>query len=483
MLNIEGGATRRVFEIFEELAAIPHGSGNVDRISDYLVNFANRQGLVCYQDALKNVIIIKEASEGYEREPALILQGHMDMVAVQTKECTVDMTKEGLKLATKGDYLYAEGTSLGADDGIAVAMALAILESKTIKHPRLEVVITVDEEVGMEGATFIDLSLLKGHRMLNFDSGEEGTFLVSCAGGLRAKCEYTVELSECQGTKFCMEIDGLLGGHSGEEIHRERGNANKLLGRILYELSLQVPIRLVFAEGGVADNAIPKTANAQIVVSKENQSQMLALFHNISETIKTELADRDQDVTFTLEPSEEETTHAISAADTYKVAAFLHALPNGVQGMSASIEGLVETSLNLGILRCSEGHMIAELSLRSSVESKKAALRQRVEAVVFLLGGEIHISGDYPGWQYREHSVLRQKMVDTYQKMYGEQPKIEAIHAGLECGIIAGKISDFDCVSFGPNMFDIHTTEERLSITSTKRVWEFLTTLLAAKDV
>lgn len=473
---------RKVFYYFEEICNIPHGSGNVEAISNYLKNFAEARGLEVIQDKVKNIIIMKEASAGYEEEPPVILQGHMDMVAVHKPELAIDMTKESLKLQADGDRVYAEGTSLGGDDGIAVAYALAILDDDSIKHPRLEVVITVDEETGMDGAREIDLSMLKGKRLLNLDSEEEGIFLTSCAGGARVDCRLAPEFTQQQGILYELKVCGLAGGHSGAEIHKERGNSNKLTGRLLWHLYLEeLEIGLVTMQGGLADNAIPRETGLELLVDPAQKENFEAEVRVFEAEVKAELATKDPNFRIEIREWGEATKEAVCGNELGVLAAFLNSLPDGVQAMSADIPQLVETSLNLGILKL-EKDLQAGFSVRSSIESSKQALIERLMAVVVLAGGEAEVRGEYPGWAYRVNSPLRSKMIALYEEMYGEKPKVEAIHAGLECGLLAGKIKDLDCVSFGPNMSNIHTTEEFLSIASTKRVWQYLVRLLEKKD-
>ena len=482
MRVLENLEPKKVFYYFEELCNIPHGSGNVEAISDYLKNFAQERKLEVIQDELKNIIIIKEAVAGYENEPPVIIQGHMDMVAVHKPELVIDMTKEPLKLKVDGDKVYAEGTSLGGDDGIAVAYALAILDDDTIKHPRLEVVITVDEETGMHGARGIDLSMLKGSRLLNIDSEEEGIFLTSCAGGARVECRLQPVFSQMQGNGYEILVGGLAGGHSGVEIHKERGNANKLAGRLLWKLCMQeIEVGLVSAQGGMADNAIPRETKLELMVETSQKENFEAVVKEFEAEVKAELASKDSDFYVSVTGEAEKEARAVCGNELNVVAAFLNGLPNGVQAMSADIPGLVETSLNLGILKCDESGLQADFSVRSCIESAKQALIEKLMSIVVLAGGEAEVSGDYPGWAYRVNSPLRDKMVALYQEMYQEEPKVEAIHAGLECGLLAGKIKDLDCVSFGPNMSNIHTTEESLSISSAERVWQYLLRLLEQK--
>ncbi|MCM1057142.1 MAG: aminoacyl-histidine dipeptidase [Firmicutes bacterium] len=504
---------KNVFRFFEEIAGIPHGSGNVGQISDYLADFARERNLFFIQDELKNVIIVKEATPGYEQEPGVILQGHMDMVAVKKPDCSIDMKKEGLQLAVDGDKIYAKGTSLGGDDGIAVAYSLALLDSDTISHPKLEVIITVDEEVGMDGARGIDLSMLTGSRMINLDSEEEGIFLTSCAGGARVKCRVPLEKSmkvtnlETPGgsreavsgggafaenaagsgeySAYEVTVGGLLGGHSGGEIHKERGNSNCLFGRLLGRLCEKMPVALVKVQGGLADNAIPRETRGTLAIREKDSEAFASVLDTVEKEIRAELSVKDPGVFIKAEKKGQCDLNRSAVEGTKRAADFLCGLPNGVQAMSADMPGLVETSLNLGILEYEEvvsGEFLAEFSVRSSIESAKNALIGKLRAVTKLAGGTVTVTGDYPGWRFRKDSPLREKMIRVYDKMYGKAPAVEAIHAGLECGILGSKIPDLDCVSIGPDMRDIHTTEETLSISSTGRVWEYLVRLLGTKD-
>lgn len=474
---------QKVFYYFEEICRIPHGSGNIEQISDYLKDFAEKRNLFCIQDEYKNIIIVKEASAGYEKEEPVMLQGHMDMVAVKKPDCALDLKKDGLQPALDGDKIYAKGTSLGGDDGIAVAYALALLDSDTIAHPRLEIVITVDEEVGMDGARGLDLSMLKSRRLLNLDSEEEGIFWASCAGGARVKCSLPLHKEQAAGTACRVTVKGLTGGHSGAEIHKGRGNSNGLMGRLLWELAELEGVALAELEGGLADNAIPRETTALFILKPDILEKFTKTVRNMEQNWKRELAVKDPGVCIDMAVEKDFVTSSAVTGETLKrAAAFMNSVPDGVQAMSADIEGLVETSLNLGILTMKE-ELYMEFSVRSSLESAKRNLIRRLEALAFLAGAAVEVSGDYPGWSYRKDSPLREKMVRVYERMYGKKPEIAAIHAGLECGIIAAKCKDLDCVSIGPDMSDIHTTEETLSISSTKRVWEFLLEVLKEKDL
>lgn len=473
---------KEVFRFFQEICRIPHGSGNVGQISDYLAAFARERGLEYVQDSVKNVIIVKEATPGYEAEEPVILQGHMDMVAVKKPGCKKDMAIEGLDLGIDGDWLYAEGTSLGGDDGIAVAYMLAILDSDQLKHPRIEAIITVDEETGMDGVRAIDLSVCRGKRMLNLDSEEEGIFLTSCAGGARIHGTLPVEYEKMEGCLYRINVEGLQGGHSGGEIHKERGNANCLAGRLLYECRQQADVRIVALRGGLADNAIPRETLVEVAVKEQETAAFERALSEYRENVKKELAVKDPGFDVVIQEKKMGCFEVLTEESSAKAAFLLFVLPNGVQAMSADIPGLVQTSLNLGILSLSEGAMHLDYSVRSSVGSEKVLLMNRVQAILASQGGSWEISGDYPAWEYKKDSVLRDKMVAVYQEMYQKMPQIEAIHAGLECGILSGKIQGLDCVSIGPDMRDIHTTEEMLSIPSVERMWKYVCAVLERKD-
>ncbi len=471
---------REVFHFFEEICRIPHGSGNLQKISDYLVSFAKDRNLEVTQDSELNVIIKAPGSAGYEDKEPVILQGHMDMVAVKEDGCDIDMMTEGLRTATDGEFVWAEGTSLGGDDGIAVAYCLALLDSKDIPHPPLEVVITTNEETGMFGAAAIDLSDLKGKKLINIDNEKEGQFIVSCAGGIRLYSQFPVKRESAVGSLLKVEISGLLGGHSGEMIKCGRGNANILLSRTLLEAMDRVDAKLVTIEGGVADNAIPSSATALVLVDEKDEDAFAESVNATLVDIKGELEVKDPGVNIEVsEVAEAAEQNAVTLEDTRRVLTAICSMPDGVQAMSASVEGLVETSLNLGIIKCDEEKITIDQSLRSSVGSSKKALIRKVTSITEVFGGNYTASGEYPGWKFRQDSDLREHMVSVYEKMYGKKPVIEAIHAGLECGILSEKIEGLDCISIGPDMQDIHSAKEKLSIASTRNVWEFLKAVLS----
>lgn len=474
MAILEHLEPKNVFHFFEELCAYPHGSGNTKQISDYLVRFAQERNLEHYQDELNNVIIIKEATPGYENAPAVILQGHMDMVCEQAPDCTKDMAVEGLDLAVEGDTVYAIGTTLGGDDCIAVAMALAVLDADDLSHPRVECVFTVDEETGMYGADGINVTPLRGRIMLNMDSEAEGVFTVSCAGGNLTCLNIPVEREAYNGTALTVAVRGLQGGHSGVEIDKGRGNAVMLLGRVLCAVEKRTDVRIISVAGGLKDNAIPVAAEAKLLVDDEAAAR--AVCAEMGAAFAAELCVTDPAVTVTVEGCE--AAPAMDLASTRRIICLLTCAPNGIQAMSADIAGLVQASLNLGILTTNETAVTANFCVRSSVESQKQMMVERLEVLARQLGGTVDVHGDYPGWAYRQESPLRDLMTEVFTEQYGHAPKIEAIHAGVECGLFAGKLPGLDCVSFGPDLTEIHTFREKLHIASTARTWALVVEVL-----
>lgn len=466
---------------FEKLCSIPHGSRNTKKISDYCMEFAKERGLEAFQDEMNNVIIIKEATEGYENTDPIIIQGHLDMVCEKTQESTIDFEKDGLELETDGKYLWAKGTTLGGDDGIAIAYALAILDSDDIPHPRVEAVFTVDEEIGLLGAQGVDLSPLKGKRLLNIDSEQEGTVLTSCAGGLTLESSIPLKREEKSGVEYEVVLTGMVGGHSGAEIDKGQGNSNVLMGRILHMVSTQMQIGILSAEGGSKDNAIPRHTAATVLVADEDSTKLEEYLADLSDELQKEYTPADAGMHIEFRKVGEATKLVLTEHSAQVVCNALMNLPNGIQTMSKDIPGLVETSLNMGVMRLKEETLEMTQSIRSSKESAKKYLTQRCKAMIDLLGGTSVEQGNYPGWAYKADSKLRDLFVKVYTEQYGEPPKVEAIHAGLECGLFSDKIEDLDCISIGPNIYDIHTYEERLDLESTKRTWDVILGILAEK--
>ena len=403
---------KNVFRFFEQMCAIPHGSYNTKAVSDWCVAFAKERGLEHYQDEMNNVILIKEAFAGYEEAQPVILQGHLDMVCEKAPGCEKDMAREGLDLAVEGDYIYAEGTTLGGDDGIAVAMALAALDDESLPHPRLEVILTTEEEVGMDGAMALDVSPIRGRKLLNLDSEAEGVFTVSCAGGSMAACGLPVARAPFGGDILRVRVAGLTGGHSGAEIHKGRANANMLLGRLLRAMAAETELRLVSADGGLKDNAIPVAAEA--VVAAEDGRKAKAAAERMAACFQTEYRRSDPMLTVTAEEAAA-AWQPMDASSTERTVCLLACAPNGVQTMSQDIHGLVQTSLNLGILKTGENAVTASFCIRSSVDSEKEMLKDRLACLLAQLGGGVSFSGEYPGWAYRPDSPLRELMTEVYR--------------------------------------------------------------------
>lgn len=460
-----------VFGYFEKLCSMPHGSGNTRQISDYLVTFAKEQGLRYIQDATNNVIIFAEGTPGYEDHAPVILQGHMDMVCDKNADCPINMETDGLDVTHDGQWVFANGTTLGADNGIAVAYALALLADKSIPHPPLEVLITVDEETGMDGAMAVDMSCLKGRVLINMDSEEEGTFTVSCAGGARGTIHLPVERRPVYGPCIRLIVEGLKGGHSGVQIHRNHANANKVMGELLSRIQKVMPICLAKLTGGSKDNVITHSCQATAVMLGMDAERINEVAAQLEQEIR-ESCD-EPDVKIYGENVEGLGGYALTSEHTSKVIALLCSVPNGVQKWSSDIEGLVQTSLNAGIVTLDEQLHIT-FAVRSSVDAEKRELLDRLAELAAFYGGSYTETGDYPAWEYKKESLLRDTMVEVYRSMFGKEPQVIAIHAGLECGLFCGKLEGLDCISIGPDMRDIHSSRERLHIGSTQRTWEFL---------
>lgn len=471
---------KQVMNFFSEIEKIPRGSGNEKGISDYLVAFAKDRGLEVWQDNFLNVIIKKPASSGYENRPAVILQGHIDMVCEKTPDSTHDFEKDPLELVIDGEWLHAKDTTLGADNGIAVAMALAILDDDTILHGPLEVLLTTSEETGMDGALNVDGSLLEGKYLLNIDTEEEGEFIVSCAGGCRVEVEVPL-LRERHDPVYTaglrIAVDGLHGGHSGMEIYKQRANANQLLARILYELARQYKYEMSSFSGGTKHNAIPRHAEALLTVREDEVDAIRALLKEKEQVYRTEFTPQDEGITIIAEPAD---TPAIvyAQATTEALLSFLYLAPHGVIGMSQSLPNLVETSINLAIVQEEEHAVKLLISLRSSSVNPMHYLSQRLLLLATVLGVKANILGRYPAWEYEPGSDLEKQTTAIYEAFAGKKPVVTAIHAGLECGLLKGKLPHTQMISFGPTIEHAHTPRERLNLPSAGRIYEYLKLLL-----
>ena len=473
--KLAGLEPQAVFSYFEQLCAIPHGSGNTKAISDFLVSFAKEKGIFYVQDEWNNVLLFQEGTCGMEGKPPVILQGHMDMVCDKDEDCTINMETDGLDVTHDGEYVFAKGTTLGGDDGIAVAMAMALLADKSIPHPPLEIIITVDEETGMYGAAGVDLSRFKSRTMINIDSEEEGIFTVSCAGGARATITLPVERRAVYGPCVRLVVDGLRGGHSGVEIHKNLANANKVMGEFLRQIEGIMPFMITGIHGGAKDNAIPRSCQVTAVLMGHEPERINA----IAAQLQQEMRDTYDEPELVIYGENVDALggNALNKDLTRTVIALLNSAPNGVQAYSKDIDGLVQTSLNMGVVRLEDAFRMT-FAVRSSVEQEKRELLDRLKAVAEANGATYSEAGNYPAWEYRKESPLREKMVEVYRDLTGKEPEVVAIHAGLECGLLGEKLPGLDCVSIGPNMKDIHTSRERLEIASTQRTWEFLLEVL-----
>ena len=476
-MKLAGLEPASVFGYFEQICAIPHGSGNTKGISDYLVSFAREQGLKYIQDEANNVILFAEGTCGMEDHDPVILQGHMDMVCEKDRDCDLDMASEGLDVRQDGRFVFAKGTTLGGDDGVAVAYVLALMADRSIPHPPLEAILTVDEEIGMLGADKIDLSQLKGRVLINLDSEDEGVFTISCAGGALVSISLPVERRAVYGPCIRLTVDGLRGGHSGAEIHKNRANANKVMGEFLSRIQKIIPLCLTSLTGGTKDNAIPQSCQATAVAMGIH----LERINTIAAQLQAEVRETYDEPEALVQAFDVDALggNSLTTESTGKVVGLLCAAPNGVQAWSKDIEGLVQTSLNLGIAKLGE-RFSACFSVRSSINTEKQELLEQLKTLAGFYEASYSQSGEYPAWEYRKDSRLRDTMVRVYREMFGREPKVLAIHAGLECGILGEKLPGLDCVSIGPQMHDIHTSREKLDVASTERTWRFLLEVLKA---
>ena len=468
MLNLpELGEARRVFDFFVEFSKVPRGSTHTAAIADYLVDFAKARGLAYRRDEHDNVIIKKAATPGFEGRPTVVLQGHTDMVLAENEECNIDLLTDGLELYVDGDFLRARGTTLGGDDGVAMAYALALLDSSHIPHPAIEAVFTSDEEIGLLGAVGLDTSDLEGRLMLNIDSDAEGIFTVGCAGGMRVDIKLPVSRSHKDDKAYKLSVSGFKGGHSGVEIDKGRHNAIKAL---VDGLTSVEGLSIVSIGGGNADNAIPRSCECVFAAEDAEKIDFAAI-------LKEKYGKIEGDMVVTLTPLSGEFL-GCDLESSKKVISLVSECPSGVIRMMEDIEGLVETSLNLGIISMTDDTLEISFSVRSAVGEEKEKLAGRLLEIAKAHGAEFGRYGEYPAWEYRKNSHLRDTMCKVYRDMYGKEPVVMTIHAGLECGIFSDKMEGLDCVSIGPDNYDIHTTEERLSISSTVRVWEYLIEVL-----
>lgn len=474
---------RDFFHYFEDICNIPHVSYHTEKMSDYCENFAKEHGLKYVRDDAGNVVIYKPATPGYEEHPAVIIQGHIDMVGAKTDESGHNFLTDSIKLdeeALSRGVVTAIGTTLGGDDGVAVAYAMAILASTTLKHPAIEAVFTVDEEVGLLGAKAFDTSLLSGRYFLNLDSEDEGSILIGCAGGLRSDLKLPVNMAEYEGTKLRITICNLTGGHSGTEIGTGRPSANILMGRLLKSIDDYEDYYLMEIEGGVVDNAIAQKCSAVIVCEADAIPGIEQICDRVCSELKNEYAGIEDNITALCEREAQGCYRVADDIGREKILCLLTNLLQGVIARNPMDVNLVETSLNMGVLKFSDGLLTAGYCVRSSIESAKRNLADRIGYLTEFLGGEYEESGDYPAWPCRQDSKLPKIAAEVYKEMYGKDVSLQTIHAGLECAIFADKMPELDIISYGPIIKDIHTFDEELDIESAKRVYDFTVRLLEA---
>lgn len=465
--------SKEVFRWFAEISKIPRESAHEKEISDFLVKFAKDRNLEVYQDKENNVIIKKKAFSGYENLEPVIIQGHMDMVCEKTKESKHDFKKDPIELIVEGDILRANDTTLGADDGIAVAFALALLDSNDIPHPALETLITTAEETSMHGAFYVTSEHLNGKTLINIDAEEEGVFLVSCAGGINTIVDFDIVKESNSNDALKIEISGLRGGHSGMEIHNQRANAVKVLSRLLYSVKNDINIHSIC--GGSKKNAIAKYSEA--VITSKYIDKVKSNIEELSKHIKNEYKIQDPDIKISVSECSN-VKDCFTKELTNNIIDFLMLAPDGVLYMSKDMEGLVQTSANNGILKEENGKLTSIISIRSCVESSSMEIVSRVEDIALRTNAHFKATSGYPAWQYDPNSKIKDVAIEVYKRVTGKDAKIEAIHAGLECGILKKPLPNADMISMGPNIYDVHTPKEHLSISSVDRMWKFLKELI-----
>ena len=480
MENIKNMKSERVMHYFKEISQIPRCSYDEQRISDYLAKTGKDLGLEVIQDEALNIIIKKPAYKGYESGPTVVLQGHMDMVCEKSDDSNHDFSKDPIKFEIEDDFIIAKETTLGADNGIAVAMSLAILESKDIPHPALEVLITSNEESGMTGAAALDPENIKGKILINIDSEEEGTILVSCAGGERNIITIPVIWEQANKDKknYELTVAGLIGGHSGLEIDQGRGNSNKIIGRVLNRINGFEDIDISNIDGGSKSNAIPRLSKVILSIPKDKVEYVKDEIIKVEKELKSELISIDKNVELIFEKSKEELKRVFNEATKEKLITALMLLPNGVQTMSKDIEGLVESSNNVGVVKTLDDSITIECAMRSSVGSLKNYISDQVKLISEIIEGEWESTSSYPAWEYSKESYIRDVFIKSYKDINNKDINIAAIHAGLECGLFDEKFEGMDMVSFGPDMFGVHAPGEKVSISSTEKSYELLLKVL-----
>ncbi|SEA46939.1 aminoacyl-histidine dipeptidase [Pedobacter hartonius] len=468
-----------LWQNFVHLNAVPRASKKEDRVIAFMMNFGEELGLETIKDAVGNVVIKKNATPGMDDRKTVVLQSHLDMVHQKNSDTAFDFDEQGIDMFVEGDWVKARGTTLGADNGIGVAAIMALLASDTVEHPTLEAMFTIDEETGMTGAKQLDPANFTGSILLNLDTEEDDELTIGCAGGIdtNTRYNYQQETTDVKSTAFEVKVKGLVGGHSGIDIHKGRANANKLMNRLLYVIAQTIHIQLHSVDGGSLRNAIPRESTAVVVVPYGQKELFILLLKQFSELLTEEYS--------TIEPSmiisSEETTlpsRVMTFVDFKKIVNAIYALPNGVFRMSPDISNLVEASTNLARVIVKDGEFITQSLQRSSVESTKADVSSAVSAAFENIGCNVQHGGDYPGWKPDPDSDILRLMTDLYRQIFGKDPKVEACHAGLECGILGAHLPGMDMISFGPTIRAAHSPDERVQISSVKKFWVYLTAIL-----
>ena len=468
-----------MFRYFKEISDVPRSSSHNEKISAYLVNFAKEHELEYYQDESGNVIIWKDGTPGYENSDMVMIQGHMDIVAEKTEDSTHDFQNDPLELIVDGDTLTANKTTLGADDGAAIAMGLALLDSTDIPHPPLEFIATVDEEIGMLGAYALDGSKIRSRKVINIDSEEEGIITVGCAGAVDIFTSFPADKKLVNGVKYKYVVDGLLAGHSGLDIHQERANAGQIVARLFLDAREKAELNIVSINGGRATNVILGKVEGEVIVAASDVKAFEEIIATSTEEIKAEYRTSDPGITVSIEAVGEASEEAVDTVCQDNFFKFLVACPTGAEHYSVELKGLVETSHSIGVVKLEDGRLITKSMSRSSVNSRNRLLARKIGIIAEALGAEVEHGSSYGAWEFNNKSDLLDVCINAYKEQYGEEPVVSAMHAGIECGIWAEKVGKVDAVSIGPDMTGVHSVNEELSIPSTERTWQYLKLILS----
>ena len=479
MSDVSKLAPQEVFRYFKEISDVPRSSSHNEKISAYLVNFAKEHELEYYQDESGNVIIWKDGTPGYENSDMVMIQGHMDIVAEKTEDSTHDFQNDPLELIVDGDTLTANKTTLGADDGAAIAMGLALLDSTDIPHPPLEFIATVDEEIGMLGAYALDGSKIRSRKVINIDSEEEGIITVGCAGAVDIFTSFPADKKLVNGVKYKYVVDGLLAGHSGLDIHQERANAGQIVARLFLDAREKAELNIVSINGGRATNVILGKVDGEVIVAASDVKAFEEIIATSTEEIKAEYRTSDSGITVSIEAVGEASEEAVDTVCQDNFFKFLVACPTGAEHYSVELKGLVETSHSIGVVKLEDGRLITKSMSRSSVNSRNRLLARKIGIIAEALGAEVEHGSSYGAWEFNNKSDLLDVCINAYKEQYGEEPVVSAMHAGIECGIWAEKVGKVDAVSIGPDMTGVHSVNEELSIPSTERTWQYLKLILS----